>query len=74
MPPWTSTATLYADDDGVHFAIGGSDSICAYKDYSGRAEDEGYTYIYFGKGQGVVIPPNVEGTDEFLKELDERLK
>lgn len=74
MPPWTSTAELYADDDGVHFSIGGSDSLCAYNDYSGTAEDGGYTYMYFGKGQGVVIPPDVDGTDEFLKEFEERLK
>ena len=73
LPPWASPCSMSLEEDGVHFAIGQQDSSCPYEKVSDVVESDGYVYVYFEKLQGGIIPPGVEGTEEFVAALREKL-
>ncbi|HJJ29260.1 MAG TPA: hypothetical protein O0X70_07715 [Methanocorpusculum sp.] len=71
--PWSSPCSMSLEEDGVHFAIGEQDSVCAYDKLTDVVEaDDGYVYVYFEKLQGGIIPPGVAGTKEFVAALNEK--
>lgn len=73
LPAWSAPCSMSLEEDGVHFAIAGQDSVCAYEKVSDVVEADGYVYVYFEKLQGGIIPPGVANAGEFVQALRDRM-